>query len=484
MTVFSSSELVRMGRHIPTPFSISISAEHGDEELKIDSLLRIVPGKRLVALSRWRNTAVIVKIFIHPNRWKRALLRDITGINTLSQASIPTPKLRLKSSTADGNAGVLIIEYLHESSSLAVLFAEAKNEEAKAEVLEMGVKTVAACHQAGLWQNDIHLDNFMLSKGVIYVLDGGDIKSKGDALDVDTRLKNFAHFLAQFPVAQDAQSSKLFDLYSQHISKANEVDADEFVQMIKKARRRRLNGYERKLSRSTTAHRCEQGESFFYVYDRTIHSPELDRFISDPDASIEGQLLLKDGNSSTVALIEIDKKKYVLKRYNIKSFWHGLSRAFRPSRAYHSWKNASTLEMLGVPTAHPLLFLEERVFWIIRRRAYFLCEYIEESDLWTAWRKQALETNEKETVALFRDLFRIFADYRISHGDMKATNFLVKGKVLYVLDLDAMVRHRTDAKFKEKFNKDLQRFRKNWLGTPLEPEVDKLLGEAASIKLA
>jgi tRNA A-37 threonylcarbamoyl transferase component Bud32 len=319
----------------------------------------------------------------------------------------------------------------------------------------------------------------MLSKNVVYVLDGGDIKSRGGSLDAETRLKNFAHFLAQFPVAQDAQSSKLFDLYSQHIAKTSEVDAVEFAQMIRKARRRRLNAYERKLTRSTTAHRCEQGGSFFYVYDRTIHSPELDRFISDPDAFIEGQPLLKDGNSSTVALIEIDKKNYVLKRYNIKSFWHGLSRACRPSRAYHSWRNASILEMLGVPTAHPLLFLEERVFWIFRRRAYFLCEYIEGSDLETAWSKQELETNEKETVALFRDLFRIFADYRISHGDMKATNFLVKEKILHVLDLDAMVRHRTDAKFKEKFSKDLQRFRKNWLGTLLEPEVDKLLSEAA-----
>ena len=362
MTVFSSSELVRMGRHIPTPFSISIASEHGGEELQIDSLLRIVPGKRLVALSRWQNRAVIVKIFIRPNRWKRALLRDITGINTLRKARIPTPKLLLQSSTADGHAGVLIIEYLREGSSLSALFDEAKSAEAEAEVLEMGVKTVAECHQAGLWQDDIHLDNFMLSKDLVYVLDGADIKSRGDSLDLETRLGNFAHFLAQFPVAQDAQSSKLFDLYSQHCAQTNEVDAVEFAQMIRKARRKRLNAYERKLTRSTTAHRCEQGGGFFYVYDRSIHSPELDRFISDPDSFIEGRPLLKDGNSSTVALIEIDKQSYVLKRYNIKSFWHGLSRACRPSRAYHSWRNASILEMLGVATAHPLLFLEERVY--------------------------------------------------------------------------------------------------------------------------
>ena len=53
MTNFSSAELVSMGRHIPTPFSISVETEQGPVELKIDTLLRTVPGKRLVALSNW-----------------------------------------------------------------------------------------------------------------------------------------------------------------------------------------------------------------------------------------------------------------------------------------------------------------------------------------------------------------------------------------------------------------------------------------------
>jgi hypothetical protein len=98
--------------------------------------------------------------------------------------------------------------------------------------------------------------------------------------------------------------------------------------------------------------------------------------------------LLKDGNSSTVAVIKIDKKNYVVKRYNIKGFWHGVSRAFRPSRAYNSWRNALLLEMLGIATAHPYLFLEQRRLWLFRGRAYYLCEYIPADDLTTAWGKE------------------------------------------------------------------------------------------------
>ncbi len=156
-----------MGRRIPTPFSISIDTEQGTVELKIDSLLRTVPGKRLVALSTWENRTVIVKMFISKNRWKRGIAKDIAGINRLKQAHIPSPDLLLQATTSDKKAGMLVIEYLRQVASLAALFDEAESEEARAELLEMGVKAVADCHRMGLWQKDIHLDNFMLSAGIV-----------------------------------------------------------------------------------------------------------------------------------------------------------------------------------------------------------------------------------------------------------------------------------------------------------------------------
>ena len=472
-----------MGRHIPTPFSVSIESEQGPAELKIDTVLRTVPGKRLVALATWHGRVVVVKIFFNSNRWKRTMLRDISGINTLRQARIPTPGLLFQTTITDNRAGVLVIEYLRQGTSLATLFEEAKSEEGRTEILEMGVKAVAACHKAGLWQSDIHLDNFMLEGGVVYVLDGAGIKEGsgglGNSLDVPTRLSNFALFLAQFPVEQDENWPTLLELYKLQAPEIQHVDAREFAEMLGKTRRKRLNTFEKKLSRSTTANRSEQGSNFFYVYDRSIHSAELERFLAAPDSFIDESRLLKDGNSSTVAIVEIEGRKYVLKRYNIKSFWHGLSRAFRPSRAHHSWRNASVLEMLGVATAHPYLYLEERLLWFFRRRAYFLCEYIEGPDLGTVWEAEQQDIDQSEIVNLFRKLFRILADYRISHGDMKATNFLISDGKLHVLDLDAMVRSRNEDKFSAKFYRDLQRFRKNWVGTSLEPEVEKLLNEAA-----
>jgi hypothetical protein len=48
-----------------------------------------------------------------------------------------------------------------------------------------------------------------------------------------------------------------------------------------------------------------------------------------------------------------------------------------------------------------------------------------------------------------------------------------------VLDLDSMVRSRSRESFTGKFSKDLKRFRKNWVGTSMEPKIETLLAEAA-----
>lgn len=478
MSLLSSTDLIAMGRHISTPFNLAIKDDRQEVEIKIDSILRVVPGKRVVALSHWQGRAVIVKLFLHSSRWKRTMLRDIAGINHLKKAKIPTPNLLLQATTADNKAGLLVIEYLQQGTSLATLFEEANSEERETEILDLAINSIALCHQAGLWQKDIHLDNFMLFSGKVYTLDGGDIKTKDAPLDAETSLRNFAMFVAQFPVSLDRHWRELVKQYRQQNSHLKDEDYADFPRKIIKARRQRLAAFERKLMRSTTMNRCERNAGIFYIYDRSIHSSDLEKFIADPDSFIQIDHLLKDGNSSKVTIVQIDKKNYVLKSYNIKGFWHGLSRCFRPGRAHHAWRNASVLEMLGVATAHPYLYLEERVLWFFRKRAYFLCELLPAKDFSTEWESQSesLGTTD-EIIALFRDLFRVFFDYRISHGDMKASNFLVKDKQLYVLDLDAMVRNKSKRKFMEKFTKDMKRFQKNWLGTALEPKVEQLRQE-------
>jgi RIO-like serine/threonine protein kinase len=68
-------------------------------------------------------------------------------------------------------------------------------------------------------------------------------------------------------------------------------------------------------------------------------------------------------------------------------------------------------------------------------------------------------------------------EYRLSHGDMKASNLLLtqSGEV-ELIDLDAMQEHRYDWTFERAFARDQQRFMKNWQKMPVSNRFDNYLG--------
>lgn len=476
MNKFDCEHLIAMGRRIPTPFYISIEKEQSTEEIRIESVLRIVPGKRLVGLSVWQNQKVIVKLFFGPGHWKRNLLSDIRGINLLRQRHIPTADIVHQTNMADTRGAVLLIDYLEQGESLQTLISDTEEEEKKLSLIKMAIATIAKCHRSGLWQKDIHLDNFMLAGERVYLLDGGDIGAEDADIDKQVALDNLALFLAQFSVDWDKHIPHLLDHYQQHSQNLTETESSAMSTRVISQRLQRLNHYERKLFRSTTANRKIHRTNKFVVYDRSIHSEEIEKFIATPDAYIDNNKLMKAGNASTVAAISLAGSTYVLKRYNLKSLWHSIKYLFKPSRAHQSWLNASILGMLGIATPHPYLVYEERLFGMFRRRAFFLSQKLDAPNLLE--KSQANNGQEfpiKKLVAAFKELFDTMLTYQISHGDMKASNFIFHDDLLYVLDLDAMKRHKSREAFLRSMEKDLARFMKNWQGSVFEPEFRQLV---------
>lgn len=472
-----------MGRHVPTPFHLALIDDGAEAMLRVDTILRIVPGKRIVALCNWKNHTVIAKIFYRRAHWKQSILRDLRGITALREASIPTPKVISQNSIADQNGAVLLIEYLKHANNLLSLFEDANSDAERHGIMAMGVGAIARCHKAGLWQRDIHLGNFMLAADKLYVLDGGDIKGEGRRLDGKTRMQNLAVFFAQFPIAFDIQIPGLLDRYLKAADAAvpgsTGTDSAATLQAdVVAVRQKRLQSYERKLFRSSTAHRMLKNRHRFAVYDRTIHSPDIESLIESPDSLLAGAKMLKEGNSSTVAIVQFAGRDFVLKRYNLTGFVHGLKRLFQPSRAHISWRNAAMLEMLGIATPHAFLMIEERVMWLLRRRAWYLCEYVKSENLLEQVAKpDSGGVSVSAVVDRFAQLLKALQTYRISHGDMKASNFIISDERLYVLDLDAMRQHRTERAAQRELEKDRERFRRNWNGTLFAPAVEQMLGE-------
>jgi tRNA A-37 threonylcarbamoyl transferase component Bud32 len=172
--------------------------------------------------------------------------------------------------------------------------------------------------------------------------------------------------------------------------------------------------------------------------------------------------LLKDGNTSTVALVHVNGQSVVVKRYNIKNIRHGLRRGFRRSRASVSWRNAHRLISLGIKTPRPIALIERR-FGPFRKTAFFITEYVEGINAYELFHTEvAKEIDRANVVRLFARLFQVLADASISHGDTKATNFIVTKESLFLVDLDAVCEHRSRKRFLRAFTRDLKRFMQNW----------------------
>lgn len=471
-----------MGRDITAPFLLSILPDIDSSfdtnnnqastqaDLEIKKILRLLPGKRLVAVGQWEGKSVIAKLFFQAGHWKRHIRRERNGIELISQAELPTPQALLCSTMADNHGGVMISQYLEGGQGVGDLLAasEFQNQHLTQEVLNLVIK----CYAKGLWQNDIHLNNFLLYNEKVYLLDGADIRTETVANSVSekTRLKNLALFFAQFPVKHDQQLERLMSCVSYHGAEYMKIHSvPELAGRVKKARDGRIDAYNKKLTRSSTAHYAHQSASSFMVCDREILSDDFSNFVNNPDLYIERGKMVKAGNTSTVAIVEIGQKHYMLKRYNVKNIVHGLKRfigqLFGHSRALNSWRFALILPLLGINTAKPFMMLEKRVFRCIPRESYILCEIIDGHAVSTLIEDENLGSSEKSAViSAFRDYFGVMRDTRISHGDLKATNFIYSNEKLYVLDLDAMKRHKGEVSFKKSFGKDLERFTKNWAG--------------------
>ena len=414
-----------------------------------------------------------------PLRWKRNLSRDISGINLLRKSGLRAPAILHVGETAEKKGAALILELFEDAKTIGEYFEEAESASERQLWFSRTIRAIGVCHRSGLWQSDLHMGNFLQSENHIYYLDGGGIRVLEDSPSNDLIYRNIALFLAQFKVENDENIGTLLKEYCLENKKINNVDKKLIAEKVREARILRISNYEKKLFRSTTAHRSIRSVRKFVVHARDIYSSSFESFIGDPNTYIKKECIMKDGNSTTVAEFNFDGEICVIKRYNLKSLLQKMKYLFKPSRAAKCWRNSLMLRMLGVETPRPFMVIEERLFGLLRQKAYFVCEKIEAPNLMEYFEDKQLKNSELvQIIAKFRNLFQIMIDYKISHGDMKASNFIFHNEQLIVLDLDGMKRHQSNRSFKKAIMKDLNRFMENWRNKEYEEEfksmIDKL----------
>lgn len=458
------SELKNVGRNPVLPLSLELADAAGPAQLQLLSLLRVLPGQRYVGAGVWRGRPVLAKLLVG-SKAARHFQRELQGVRLLAEQGLTTPLL-LADGLKEGEGGWLLFELLEGAESLGDAWKQVEHlpllADEQVAVLAEALGAIAQLHSKGLWQEDLHLDNLLRHDGQLYLIDGAGIRAEtpGQPLSRQKVLENLGVFFAQLPKSLAPFNEELLVHYL--LGNAEHALPMEALQkQIDKVQAWRLKDFLEKVGRECSLFSVRRG-AFGLRAIRRDEEAAMVPVLDQADALLDRGHLYKTGGAASVGKVEVSDRTLVIKRYNIKNFAHWLKRFWRPSRAWHSWREGHRLAFLGIATPQPLALLEKRFLWL-RRGAYLVTEHLSGPDIIERFAPyvESGEAPESELLALER-LFADLIRERISHGDFKGHNLFWQRDRWALIDLDSMCQHRTQASFAPAYARDRARFMRNW----------------------
>lgn len=458
------SDLKNAGRTPSLPLTVSLADAAGAADLQLLSLLRVLPGQRYVGAGVWRGRPVLAKLLVG-NKAARHFQRELEGVKLLAAQGMTTPLL-LADGLKDGEGGWLLFEFLEGAESLGDAWNKVESlpvlADEQSAVLAEALGAIGQLHAKGLWQEDLHLDNLLRHGGQLYLIDGAGIcaETAGQPLSRQKVLENLGVFFAQLPKSLEPFTEELLVYYLLSNSE-HALPLEALQKQIDKVRAWRLKDYLIKVGRECTLFSVKRG-AFGLRSIRREEEPAMLPVLEQADALLDQGHLYKTGGAASVGKVEVAGRPLVIKRYNIKNFAHWLKRFWRPSRAWHSWREGNRLAFLGIATPKPLAVLETRFFWL-RSKAYLITEHLAGPDIIERFAPyvESGEAPEAELQALDQLFSRLIAE-RISHGDFKGHNLFWQEDRWALIDLDSMCQHGSVGSFAPAYARDRARFMRNW----------------------
>lgn len=433
--------------------------------LLVEEVVRVVPKRRIVCKARWQGQAVFAKIFLGHDIAKYAE-RDKRGVMHLLEASIDTPDLLVDSAVAGLESRVLVYAAIENGTNAEVDYIKAGPQQRNQLVRQL-IQAVAAHHQADLLQTDLYLKNFLIAEQRCYTIDGDGIR-KFAQLSQRQALQNLSLLLSKVDVLE--LETHLAD-WLQHYADCRQwlkaPDLASMQGMIRQQREREIAQYaDKKVFRTCTDVRVIEDNAQYGAYSNGFFEVVEPLSISQLEDLLNTSQRLKNGNTCTVGLAQLQAQSVVTKRYNIKNFWHGLGRAIRQSRAAVSWANSHRLQLLGIATPQPVALIEQKRLSMLgfapKGKSYFLSAYEHAPDVAEFFAQTSDKAARAEAIKQIVQLFYRLYLLQISHGDMKATNIKMPSTNPMLIDLDSMQQHRYGYFAKKAHARDLRRFMQNW----------------------
>jgi tRNA A-37 threonylcarbamoyl transferase component Bud32 len=464
----TASEWQTQDRDVSCPFSVQLANEtQKPDPLVCREVVRHLPQRRLVCRGRWRDKEVFAKLFLDPRRGGRDREQELRGIFALRDRGILGPEVLFAGSEVEKGLSVIILQAVAGGRRLGEILKNAAEPEKEILVARL-LRLLAQHHARGLSQRDLHLNNFLVAEDGIYTLDGADVEISERPLGRQASLFNLAIFLAQLPDDEHWSSRWLREYAALRGWELGVRDLRTLRRALARVTRYRRRRLLRKVLRDCSDFVSVRTPTRRLAYVRSCDTPAMRAFLADPSQSLgrPSSRLLKLGNTATVWLAEIDGRRLVVKRYNIKSLGHGVRRALRTTRAALCWRNAHLLRFYGIRTAPPVAFREER-WGPVRRTSFFVAEYVAGTDCHDFLCDPRISPRERKAVIeRIADLLRRLARLRFSHGDLKANNVFVVDARPVLIDLDALRQHISGWRARRGFARDVMRFLQNWSSRP------------------
>ncbi|MFT3929020.1 MAG: lipopolysaccharide core heptose(I) kinase RfaP [Spongiibacteraceae bacterium] len=444
-------------RNLITPTQLSLRIDGQIQSLRIDSVLRLLPRKRLVVKGTLDNQTVVAKLFVRSSSSQRHVVREHAGHAALMKCGVQHPQLLGTFTTQCERFEGVLYEFI-DAMPLSAHWP-ALDTNTRQLWLQKIVQTMLSLHQQGVYQSDIHADNFLLKQDALYLLDLGSVVCTTAPLTRKQSIANLGALIAQFSLGERQLFSKAIAAYLAERQWPDDPPFQhELSDAITHSWQLRKHDYLDKALRECKLTAFKQSFSQRQAIRRTWLGEAMTQLCANPDRFMQSGKLLKAGNTATVVKAELNGKPIIIKRYNIKNWRHAISRALRPTRAEHSWLYAHWLELAGIESMKPIALIEKRFGWL-RSTAYFVGSWIEGDDLLATGQHRQLTDKEINHV---KTLLEIMRDTHLSHGDFKANNLILTGSGVALIDLDAMREHTNERKWQSAFARDMARLLRNW----------------------
>ena len=437
--------------------------------LECHQLMRLLPGKRLVFKAVYDGKTVLAKVFFGSG-FKRRWLREVKGTKEIAGAKVNTPSLYASIEDKVQGFAVVLFEFIEQAETLETCYELEADIEKQLGYVKSAVNIIAKLHDAGVYQKDIHLSNFLMVADGLYLIDGDQVFSDltKEGLAENKAIDNLAMFFTQLNPWEDELVETLFGyyLYSRKLMVSHISLAAVQKKLIQHRVWREKKYIEKKVFRTCSEFNVIKNRTNFCVFSRSIEEQEVQNFINNPDAYIDCGVILKSGRTATVAKIKFAGRYCVVKRYNKKSSLHRVARSLMESRSAVTWRNGHLLQFNGIPTAAPLLLFEQKC-GPFRSGSYVITEYLEGEHLFDYFSRDDQSDDAIRMAKKVAELIHRFHRCGFSHGDLKPHNIWITNNEPILIDLDGMTKNKILKHHEQLKNDDWQRLSRDLGQSPI-----------------